>query len=64
MIIAVGAVCEPRLNIQRNMGRERDAGCERKRGMSKAERAAIPPDAKSAVDMLMIWTADMVTPIL
>lgn len=31
-------------------------------GMSKAESVAIPPEAKSAVDILMMWIADMVTP--
>lgn len=53
----VGAVCEPRLNSQRSMGSERDAGCERRRGTSKAERAAMPPDVKSAVEMVEIWMA-------
>lgn len=64
MNIAMGAACEPRLNVQRNMGRDRDAGCERNMGMSKADCVAIPPDAKSAVDMLMIWTADIVAPMI
>jgi len=53
----VGAVCEPRLNSHRSMGNERDAGWERMRGMSKAERAAMPPDVKSAVEMVKIWMA-------
>jgi hypothetical protein len=56
-MMPVGAVCEPRLNSHLSMGRERDAGCERMRGMSKAERAAMPPDVKSAVEMVRIWIA-------
>jgi hypothetical protein len=53
----VGAVCEPRLNSHRSMGSERDAGCERMSGISKAERAAMPPDVKSAVEMVKTWMA-------
>ena len=30
------------------------------RGMSKAERAAMPPDVKSAVEMVRIWIAFVV----
>ena len=56
-MMPVGAVCEPRLNSQRSMGSERDAGCERRSGMSKAERAAMPPDVKRAVEMVRIWMA-------
>lgn len=54
--IPVGAVCDPRLKSQRRLGSEREAGWERRRGMLKAERLAIPPAVKRAVDMLMIWT--------
>lgn len=56
-MMPVGAVCEPRLNSQRSMGSEREAGWERSRGMSKAERVAMPPDVKRAVEMVRIWMA-------
>lgn len=56
-MMPVGAVCEPRLNSQRSIGSERDAGWERMRGISKADRAAIPPDVKSAAEMVKIWMA-------
>jgi len=44
------------------MGRERDAGCDCTMGMSKKDKAAIPPDASNAVDMLkicMVCVADI-----
>jgi hypothetical protein len=53
----VGAAWLPRLKSQRSRGSERDAGCERRRGMSKAERVAMPPEVKRAVEMVMIWMA-------
>ena len=56
----VGATCEPRLKSQRSMGSERDAGWERMRGTSNAERAAMPPAVKRAVEMVKISTACVV----
>jgi|SRR5690242_6972532 len=56
-MMPVGATCEPLENSQRSEGREREAGCERSRGMSKPERAAMPPDVKRAVEMVRTWTA-------
>lgn len=56
----VGAVWEPRLKSQRSEGREREAGCERRIGMSKPERAAIPPLVKRAVGMVRSWRACVV----
>jgi uncharacterized lipoprotein YbaY len=34
-------------------GRERDAGCDLRRGVSKRERVAIPPEARREVVMDM-----------
>jgi hypothetical protein len=57
----VGAACDPRLKSQRSWGREREAGCERRRGMEKAERAAMPPEVRRAVVRVRIWMGfDMV----
>lgn len=59
----MGKMCEPRLKSQRVMGRERDAGWDLRRGSSKRERVAMPPDARRAVEILRIWivcVADMV----
>lgn len=50
------------------MGREREAGCDFNMGMSKREKAAMPPEAMNAVDMLSIWivcvAADMAADFL
>ena len=51
----VGAAWLPRLKSQRSRGSERDAGWERRRGMSKVERVAMPPEVKSAVERVRIW---------
>ena len=59
MSAAVGKMCEPRLKSQRIIGRERDAGWDLRNGMSKRERVAMPPDARRAVVMLMIWMGCM-----
>lgn len=52
---APGKTCEPRLKSQRVSGSERDAGWDCSSGMSNRERVAMPPDARSAVDILAIW---------
>lgn len=52
---AVGKMCEPREKSQRTVGRERDAGWAFRLGMSKREKEAMPPEARSAVVMLRIW---------
>ena len=49
---AVGKMWDPREKSQRTMGRERDAGCDFRMGMSKREKEAIPPEAMRAVVML------------
>jgi hypothetical protein len=44
------------------MGKERDAGCDFSMGISKREKAAMPPEAIKAVAILRIWmdcVADM-----
>lgn len=57
-------MCEPRLNSQRMLGRERDAGWDCSWGMSNRVRVAMPPEARRAVEMLRSWMvgvmADMV----
>jgi hypothetical protein len=58
---------EPREKSQRIMGSERDAGCDFRRGISKRERDAMPPDAMRAVEILSIWmvcVADIVMMVL
>lgn len=47
-------MCEPRLKSQRVEGRERDAGCDLRRGMSKRERVAIPPAARREVEIEIV----------
>jgi hypothetical protein len=53
-IDACGKICEPLLKSQRVDGRERDAGCAWSSGMSKRDKLAMPPDAKSDVTMLAV----------
>lgn len=49
-------MCDPRLKSQRMEGREREAGWLLRRGMSKRDCVAMPPEASNAVEMLRIWT--------
>lgn len=52
---AVGKICEPRLKSHRVEGRDREAGWDCKMGTSKRVRVAIPPAARRAVDMEIVW---------
>jgi hypothetical protein len=44
-IAAVGKVCDPREKSQRVLGREREAGCAARIGISKKVSVKMPPEA-------------------
>lgn len=64
MRAAEGKMCDPRLKSQRMEGRERDAAWDLSKGMSKSDSVAMPPEAKSAVEMLRTWRVVVVVDIV
>jgi hypothetical protein len=48
---AVGNVCDPLEKSQRTLGREREAGCEARIGISKNVSDKMPPEATRLVPM-------------